>query len=165
MAAAVPAKRWRDESELHIAVQSQLWYVRAPEWLVALDQSRKRLSDHVIHVPNGGGRSKREAGRFKAMGVRAAVPDQVTRVPRGRYHGAAFELKQPGNYPTKDQRAELEYLRAIGYVAAWGDTLEAAMSFWLTYFLAGMPMVEELAKCELRPRFTGEGFLQMWRWG
>ncbi len=27
------------------------------------------------HTPNGGKRSKREAGRFKAMGVRPGVPD------------------------------------------------------------------------------------------
>jgi hypothetical protein len=29
----------------------------------------------VIHVPNGGGRSKAEAGIFKAMGVLAGFPD------------------------------------------------------------------------------------------
>ena len=45
----------------------------------------------MFHVPNGGGRSKAEAGRFKMEGVKAGVPDIFLPVPRGNYHGIPAE--------------------------------------------------------------------------
>ena len=41
----------------------------------------------LYHVPNGGSRNKAEAGRFKAEGVKAGVPDLCLPVPRGEFHG------------------------------------------------------------------------------
>jgi hypothetical protein len=41
--------------------------------LLAIYENRGLLT--YAHVPNGGRRSKAEAGAFKAMGVRAGVPD------------------------------------------------------------------------------------------
>lgn len=46
------------------------------------------------HIPNGGGRSKAEAGKLKAMGVKAGVPDLFLPVARGGYHGLYIELKR-----------------------------------------------------------------------
>ena len=46
-----------------------------------------------FHVPNGGGRSKAEAGAFKAIGVKAGVPD-IYILHRGR--SLFIELKLPG---------------------------------------------------------------------
>lgn len=57
-----------------------------------------------FHIPNGGGRSKAEAGVLKAMGVLAGMPDLIVVGPRRRLHpdifahGAdviALELKAP----------------------------------------------------------------------
>lgn len=47
----------------------------------------------VFHVPNGGGRSKAEAGILKAMGVLAGVPDLIVIGPKS--YMATIELKAP----------------------------------------------------------------------
>lgn len=44
--------------------------------------------DLLYHIPNGGSRGKAEAGRFKASGVKAGVPDIFLPVARGGKHGA-----------------------------------------------------------------------------
>jgi hypothetical protein len=48
--------------------------------------------------------------------------------------GAALELKQPGNYPTPNQRAELQYRNQMGHAVGWTDNLEAIVTFWRRYF-------------------------------
>ena len=45
------------------------------------------------HTPNGGTRGAAEAGRFKALGVKAGVPDLIA-IHNGRVFG--LELKAPG---------------------------------------------------------------------
>ena len=55
----------------------------------------------VAHIPNGGGRSKAEAGILKAMGVRAGMPDLV--VLWERRHAWA-EIKVDKGEPTQAQR-------------------------------------------------------------
>ena len=42
----------------------------------------------LYHVPNGGSRKKAEAGRFRAEGVKAGVPDLCLPVARGGFHGS-----------------------------------------------------------------------------
>lgn len=69
----------------------------------------------LMHVPNGGRRSKAEAGRFKAMGVRAGVPDLFLPVPRGGWHGLWIELKSPTGTLRPSQRDMGEKLLAEGY--------------------------------------------------
>ena len=73
----------------------------------------------LFHIPNGGGRSKREAGRFKAEGVKAGVPDLCLPVPRGGSHGLYIELKRlKGGKVSKEQAAWLDALREQGYAAS-----------------------------------------------
>lgn len=48
----------------------------------------------VFHVPNGGGRSKAEAGILKAMGVLAGMPDLLLIGP-SKPNVLAIELKAP----------------------------------------------------------------------
>ena len=48
----------------------------------------------MYHIPNGGTRSKSEAGRFRAEGVKAGVPDICLPVARGGYHGMYIEMKR-----------------------------------------------------------------------
>ena len=54
-----------------------------------------------FHPPNGGARSKAEAGIFKAMGVKPGVPDVVIIY---RSQPIFIELKAPGETPSKTQK-------------------------------------------------------------
>ncbi|MDD6197471.1 MAG: VRR-NUC domain-containing protein [[Clostridium] aminophilum] len=69
----------------------------------------------LFHIPNGGTRNKREAGRLKAAGVKAGVPDLCLPVPRGRWHGLWIEMKYGQNKPTVKQKDWIRRLRLQGY--------------------------------------------------
>lgn len=70
----------------------------------------------LFHIPNGGKRGKIEAARFKAMGVKAGVPDLFLPVPIGRYHGLFIEMKRrEGGRLSGDQRKWIDGLKANGY--------------------------------------------------
>ena len=49
------------------------------------------------HIPNGGARSKATAGRLKAEGVKAGIPDICLPVPKNGYGALYIELKVPEN--------------------------------------------------------------------
>ena len=51
------------------------------------------LYDSTYHVPNGGYRLGKEAGRMKAQGVKAGVSDLPVRQARGGWHGLMLEFK------------------------------------------------------------------------
>lgn len=71
----------------------------------------------MFHVPNGGKRNKKEAGRFKAEGVKSGVPDIMLPVARGGYHGLFIELKRlKGGRVEKEQLEWHDKLRAQGYL-------------------------------------------------
>ena len=81
----------------------------------------------MFHIPNGGKRGKAEAGRFKAQGVKAGVPDIFLAVPRGAYHGLFIEMKrQQGGKATPEQRQWLQELNGRGYRAVIAKGWEAA---------------------------------------
>lgn len=81
----------------------------------------------LYHVPNGGSRRKAEAGRFRAEGVKAGVPDLCLPVARGGYHGLYIELKrQKGSKTSEDQKRWLSELAGQGYFAALCKGWEAA---------------------------------------
>jgi len=70
----------------------------------------------MYHIPNGGYRTKAEAGRFKAEGVKAGVPDIFLPVSRGGFHGLYIELKRMGRSGISDaQRKWLAALSEQGY--------------------------------------------------
>lgn len=71
----------------------------------------------MFHVPNGGKRTPAEAKIFKAMGVKAGVPDLFLPVARGKYHGLFVELKVGKNKPTPNQLGWQMNLQAQGYVS------------------------------------------------
>ncbi len=68
----------------------------------------------LYHIPNGGKRSKAEAGRFKAMGVKPGVPDIHLPVPRGPYHSLYIELKAPKGRVSENQADWLADLNRYG---------------------------------------------------
>lgn len=82
-------------------------------------QSGKYPELHLMfHIPNGGKRSKAEAGRFKAEGVKAGVPDICLPVPRGGKHGLWIELKkEKGGQASPQQRHWIAQLKQQGYRA------------------------------------------------
>ena len=70
----------------------------------------------LFHIPNGGKRSKVEAARFKAAGVKAGVPDLFLPVPCGEHHGLFVELKRrKGGRVSEEQGAWLIELAKQGY--------------------------------------------------
>lgn len=82
----------------------------------------------LFAVPNGGHRNKATAGRMKAEGVRAGVPDIFLAVPsvsKG-FHGAFIELKVKHNQPTPQQSSWMALLAAQGYFVCtiWDDPAE-----------------------------------------
>lgn len=68
-------------------------------------------------IPNGGYRHPATAGRMKAEGQRAGVPDICLPVPRGKWHGLYIELKVGRNKPTDAQSAWLTALSNKGIAA------------------------------------------------
>ena len=72
----------------------------------------------LYHIPNGGKRSKSEAGRFKAEGVKSGVPDICLPVARGKYNGLYLELKKKhGGKLSDNQKSWIENLSREGYFA------------------------------------------------
>ena len=75
-----------------------------------------------FHPANGGARSRAEAGIFKAMGVKAGVPDLVFVSGRGFF---AIELKAPGGgVVSTAQKAVHETWRGFGVGVAVCKSLE-----------------------------------------
>lgn len=68
------------------------------------------------HVPNGGKRSKSEAARFKAMGVKAGVPDLLI-IYQGRAHWV--ELKAGKGRLSEAQQTVRAQLYAVD--CHWAD--------------------------------------------
>lgn len=80
----------------------------------------------MYHIPNGGSRSKAEAGRFRAEGVKSGVPDICLPAARGGYHGLYIELKRvKGCRVSTAQHGWIAALRDQGYYACvckgWDD--------------------------------------------
>lgn len=69
----------------------------------------------AFHVPNGGGRNKIEAAKFKRMGVMAGVSDIVILTPTDGYNGAVLELKTEKGKVQKSQREFMDKAKSNGY--------------------------------------------------
>jgi hypothetical protein len=87
-----------------------------------IQQRRLPALSLLFAIPNGGLRSKATAGKLKAEGVKAGVPDICLPVARGEYHGLWIELKAGRNKPTTTQVAWHLRLSREGYRVAvcWG---------------------------------------------
>ena len=88
----------------------------------------------LYHVPNGGSRHKAEAGRLRAEGVKAGVPDLCLPVARGGCHGLYIELKRQRGGRTSDlQTGWLDALMKQGYQVAVCKGWEAAAETIIKY--------------------------------
>ena len=85
---------------------------------------RRNYPDHALllfAVPNGGGRSKVEAGIMKAEGVTAGVSDMILLMPNYYYHSLCIEFKcvktyaEDGKFKTRKtyQSAEQKAWQAV----------------------------------------------------
>lgn len=91
----------RPEQEMQIACASYLYDRQA------------YVKDLIFcHVPNGGRRSKAEAGIFKAMGVQAGAPDLVVWMKGGTLQ---IELKAGKGRLSDAQEAFGDGLKALGH--------------------------------------------------
>jgi hypothetical protein len=94
----------------------------------------------MYHVPNGGRRSKAEAGRFRAEGVKAGVPDICLPVARGGYHGLYVELKRTQHSTVSEsQKTWIRALSEQGYKAVVCKGWEAAAEVILGYLGGRQP--------------------------
>lgn len=88
----------------------------------------------MYHIPNGGSRGKAEAGRFRAEGVKAGVPDIFLPAARGGYHGLYIEMKRLEKSKTsKEQLIWHENLSKQGYFVAVCKGWEKASQTILAY--------------------------------
>lgn len=87
----------------------------------------------MFAVPNGGARSKATAGKLKAEGVRAGVPDYLLPLRRGQHVGLAIELKASGGRVEPEQRDWLTHLQSQGWVAVTAYGAEEAWQFVRKY--------------------------------
>lgn len=78
----------------------------------------------LLHIPNGGKRSRGTAGRMKAMGVKKGAVDMVLMFRYGPWAGLSIELKVGNNTPTEDQVEWLETATEHGYYTAVCWTFE-----------------------------------------
>ena len=84
-------------------------------------------------VPNGGLRSKATAGRLKAEGVKAGVPDIALDIARKGYHGLRIELKIPPNTPSIEQIDWSHELTQQGYYVRLCTSWREAWNTLMTY--------------------------------
>lgn len=89
-------------------------------------------------VPNGGMRSKAQAGKLKAEGVKRSVPDYCLPVPRWPFHGLYVEMKKVGGRSSPDQRRYQGRLRGWGYAVVECQGDEAAFRAVMWYLRLGM---------------------------
>ncbi len=96
--------------------------------------------EHAFHVPNGGHRTKATAGKLKAQGVKAGVPDILIDLPRGAYHGLRIELKATPPHDAAVAKSQKEWnqrLDAAGYCALICKGLDVARAATEAYLALG----------------------------
>lgn len=75
-----------------------------------------RLRNRLFAVPNGGGRSKAQAGKLKAEGVLSGVSDLILLKPNESYHALLIEMKvnAKGSHQSPAQKEWQSDLTALG---------------------------------------------------
>lgn len=107
------------------------------EW-AGMMRGRLPEVEWLIHIPNGGKRSAREAGRLKAMGVKAGVSDLFLPVARGGKHGLWIEMKRKdGGRVSPYQREWMAAMEAQGYETRVCAGWEAAAEEIRKYLMEG----------------------------
>jgi len=98
-----------------------------------LQEGRYPALRWLVHCPNGGKRSKAEAGRLKSMGVKAGYPDLVINRSSGIWTGFAVELKSDTGRVSQDQQDWLEMFLDEGYLVVVIRSLDVFIEAALLY--------------------------------
>lgn len=93
----------------------------------------KLAASRTFAIPNGGGRSKREAGRLKAEGVQSGVSDVFCALPAGPYAGLFIEMKSMVGHASPAQRAWNYESNMVGYMAVVCRGAVEAITLWRAY--------------------------------
>jgi hypothetical protein len=114
------------EEDIHLA---------CADWVFA-HESLYPILHWLIHVPNGGRRSRGEAGKLRAMGVRKGVSDWILPFPspNGRFAGLAVELKSHSGTVSEEQQHFLDDAEAAGWLTAVvrsSDEFEKVVMTWI----------------------------------
>ena len=108
------------------------------EWRDLMAVQFPALED-LIHIPNGGLRSKSEAVRFKRLGVRPGVSDLFLPEPVGKYHGLWVEMKRKkGGKLRPDQKDWIDRMNRKGYLAVRADGAEEACEVIYKYLTGAL---------------------------
>lgn len=117
------ARRQTPEEDLHRACM---------DW-ATLQEARYPALRWLVHVPNGGKRSKAEAGKLKGMGVKSGYPDLVINRTSGMWRGLATELKSETGRVSPDQADWLEMFLEEGYLVVVCRSLDEFIEAALLY--------------------------------
>ena len=98
----------------------------------------------IFAIPNGGHRNVVVAGKLKAEGVRAGVPDLCFPEARGGYFGLWIEMKVRPNRPSAEQLQHIAQLNADGYLAVICWSAEEAQAI-LGWYLGLAPTPQRVA--------------------
>ncbi len=94
----------------------------------------KTIADYIVHVANGGKRSKRVAAGLKHNGVKRGYPDLVIDIARGGFHGLRIEIKKPDDGTVSPHQVErLQMLTDEGYRAVVTEGYQETMDEILNY--------------------------------
>ena len=102
---------------------------------VALDDRQRDALALLYAVPNGARTGRRQAGRLKAEGMLAGVPDLFLPFPRAGKPGLYVEMKTATGTLSRDQRAVTAALARLGYGVVVAKGFEAARRAVLDHLL------------------------------
>lgn len=93
----------------------------------------RELADYIVHVANGGKRSKRVGAALKHNGVKRGYPDLVIDIAKGGFNGMRIELKKEGGSVSDEQVERMAMLVDEGYLAIVTTGFEETMDAILNY--------------------------------
>jgi hypothetical protein len=112
----------------------------------------------IYAIPSGGHRRKSVAGRMKAEGVKAGLPDLHLPVPMTRredgriFHGLWIEMKVPGGRVRATQKWWHEALRNMGHRVEVCWSFEEARNVLLDYLEYKIEIDEYLGE-KITPKY------------
>lgn len=137
-------KRKRATHRRDVEHEQQVVFFNRIRALAANNKAFASAAARTYAIPNGGGRTPREAGRLKAEGVLKGVSDIFVSWPALRacmdardpvWHGLYIEMKSATGRVSAEQQAWLDASATLGYAAAVCWNADDAVSVWRAYVL------------------------------
>lgn len=110
-------KHYEDQEQIAVVQWASLYCV---------PNTKHRISDYLIAVPNEGRRSPRSGNKFRKLGMKAGVSDLFLAYPQNSIHGLWIEMKkqrqhfeserQADNAETVIQKVWRDRMESIGYM-------------------------------------------------